>query len=472
MTPEQAYKTTYNNAYGKNDGLFASLFRIGDSTARHSLQRILLLRVFFCLLCILGLIVFQLFSSLNLFSLQTYASLDISLWLVLGVVALLALSVTFGFWRIRRQRAVTTTELFAHLGLDVVFLLIVLVYTGGAGNPLISYLLVLLAIGATFLTRFYVNLFAVISILIYTVFILLDLQDNNDMESHGMVMDFQLHLVGMWVIFVVSAILISVFVTQMASAIRDRELTLAKAREKELRNEQLVAIGTLAAGTAHALGTPLSTMAVLLADLDDRKVDDLSDSDVKEDISVLRQQVLRCKESLNQLTRHYHDEGYNRDGSQSLDEFLADVKDYVVNIHPTALIDFSLEQEARKVQIPTDPNFRHAVINLIENAIRAASKQVQVTCRVGQAVPRCLEIAVSDDGPGIPTAVMESKGEPFISTRKDSMGLGIFLANAALEKIGGSIEMFNLKLGGALTLIKLPLPDQESATPITAGRVS
>ena len=44
---------------------------------------------------------------------------------------------------------------------------------------------------------------------------------------------------------------------------------------------------------------------------------------------------------------------------------------------------------------------------------------------------------------------MENMGEPFISTRKDSMGLGIFLANAAIQRIGGSIEMFNLKLGGA-----------------------
>ena len=48
-------------------------------------------------------------------------------------------------------------------------------------------------------------------------------------------------------------------------------------------------------------------------------------------------------------------------------------------------------------------------------------------------------------------------GEPFISTRKDSMGLGIFLANAAIQRIGGSIEMFDLKLGGALTLIRLPM---------------
>jgi two-component system sensor histidine kinase RegB len=52
---------------------------------------------------------------------------------------------------------------------------------------------------------------------------------------------------------------------------------------------------------------------------------------------------------------------------------------------------------------------------------------------------------------------MENMGEPFKSTRKESMGLGIFLANAAITRLGGEIEMFNLKVGGALTSISIPL---------------
>ena len=70
-----------------------------------------------------------------------------------------------------------------------------------------------------------------------------------------------------------------------------------------------------------------------------------------------------------------------------------------------------------------------------------------------------LEIAISDDGPGIPPEVLEKVGEPFISMRKETMGIGIFLANAAVQKLSGTIELFNLKQGGAKTLIKLPLPD-------------
>ena len=68
-----------------------------------------------------------------------------------------------------------------------------------------------------------------------------------------------------------------------------------------------------------------------------------------------------------------------------------------------------------------------------------------------------VEVTVQDDGHGIPENVMEKMGEPFISTREDSMGLGIYLANATLQKAGGSIEMFNLRTGGARTVIRLPL---------------
>ena len=170
-------------------------------------------------------------------------------------------SVTLGTWRLFSATVIRSLELFAHLMIDVLFLVLVLLTVGGASNPLISYLLVLLAVGATFLTQRHANLFAIGSILIYTLFILMDLR--TDYTDSDAMMNFQLHLVGMWAIFVVSAILISVFVTRMANTIRERELTLTQSRENEMRNEQLVAIGTLAAGTAKKTCHKIETQWLL-----------------------------------------------------------------------------------------------------------------------------------------------------------------------------------------------------------------
>ncbi|MES3007592.1 MAG: ATP-binding protein [Pseudomonadota bacterium] len=413
-----------------------------NSTSRQALLRLMLLRLLVTILSIVGALIFNAFSPLI-----------VPLPLLGIMVVVILASICLGYWRLRRKHLISQRELFCHLVMDVIFLVTIVFYTGGASNPLISYLLVLLAVGATLLTQFYVNIFAATSIALYSFFLFSELQ--TDHTDHLMV-NFQLHLVGMWVTFVVSALLITLFVTRMAEAIRSRELTLAKARENEMRNEQLVAIGTLAAGTAHALGTPLSTMAVLLTDLDRMSEEQLHSSHIKPDISLLKQQVTRCKDSLNQLTRFYNKSDSRHPDTAELATFMDDIRDYIVNIHPRANVRFTLEDGAHITMISTDLTLRHAVINLIENAIRAARSLVTVTASLNSESPPGIEITVGDDGPGIPESVMENMGEPFISTRKDSMGLGIFLANAAIQRSGGSIEMFNLKTGGAKSIIRLP----------------
>ena len=415
--------------------------------ARQGLQLLLMLRTFVTAVSSIGLLLFRGFSTL-----------EIPMTFILWLLATVVLSIILGYWRLRASWVMSNGELFCHLLVDVVFLFILLLNTGGVTNPLISYLLVLLAVTATLLPRAFVNSFAVGSILIYTFFLILDLQADHSPSALDQEIAFQLHLVGMWVIFLVSAILISVFITRMASAIKDRELNLAQAREKEMRNEQLVAIGTLAAGTAHALGTPLSTMAVLLTELDKQDGEQLRSGETKEDISILKQQVTRCKDSLTQLTRYYNKEHPEQEERVALPHFVSDIRDYITNIHPSAAITFDVEVDD-DTEVDSNPSLKHAVINIIENGIKAARTRVDVNFKVvSEDYPR-VEIAVNDDGPGIPSEVMENMGEPFISVRKESMGLGIFLANAAIQRIGGSIEMFNLKTGGALTLIKLPLAD-------------
>jgi two-component system sensor histidine kinase RegB len=421
----------------------------GESNSpRQGLQRLLLLRTFVTVAGVIGLLIFLSFRELN-----------IPIRFIIYLVLVIFTSIFAGYWRLKASRLVSYGELFSHILLDVAFLIILLLNTGGIGNPLISYLLVLLAVSATLLPRAFVNTFAVGSILLYTFFLFLELTADAEMGNGETT--FQLHLMGMWVIFLVSAILISVFITRMASAIQVRELNLAEARETEMRNEQLVAIGTLAAGTAHALGTPLSTMAVLLTELDKLSPEELKDSDIKYDISILKQQVTRCKHSLTQLTRYYNKDSGEKEETQLLTKFVNDIQDYIINIYPTASVRFLIEN-AKDLKVASSLSIRHALINIIENGIKASKTHVEVKFKITQAATTYFEVAVKDDGPGIPTKIMENMGEPFISIRKESMGLGIFLANAAVQRLDGSIEMFNLKSGGALTLIKLPMPDSRS----------
>lgn len=417
-----------------------------SSAARQGLQRLLLLRTLVTLCSVGGALVFA-----------GLSHVQVPLILIAGLPAAIGVSLLLGLWRLKRARMITSGELCAHLSLDLVFLIMAIYYTGGASNPLISYLLVLLAVAATLLRQGQVNLFAAATIVIYTSFLVSELGggsggDGSDQQR----ITFELHLVGMWVTFVVSAVLITVFITRMAAGIRSRELTLAHARENEMRNEQLVAIGTLAAGTAHALGTPLSTMSVLLGELKREAGEpDTDRSALQEDIALLQQQVGRCRESINQLTRFYHKSGPDA-GELTLDEFFDDIKDYIVNVHPRARTRFDLPEQSGQWQVASDITLRHAIVNIMENAIKAADNEVRVTLSIDAQKDRPVTITVRDDGPGIPEQVMEQLGEPFISTHRESMGLGIFLANAAVQRGGGAIEMYNLREGGAMTIVHLP----------------
>jgi len=420
----------------------------GASLGRQGLQRLLLLRTFVTAASVIAVIVLQAFSELEI-------PVAFIIYLIVGIL----LSVLIGYRRLAASNFISDFELFCHILVDVLFLIVLLLNTGGASNPLISYLLVLLALTATLLPQSYVNVFSIGGIIVYTSFLLLDLSSDHGMamSPENEVQTFQLHLVGMWVIFLVSAILISVLITRMANAIKIRELNLAEAREHELRNEQLVAIGTLSAGTAHALGTPLSTMAVLLTELDNLNAEELRASDIKSDISLLRQQVTRCKNSLTQLIRYYNKDNPEEIENVSLKTFADDIQDYIVNIHPTSSINFHVDDNMESV-VTSNLSVKHAVINIIENAIKAANSKVDVNFSISKDSPSKFEISIKDDGPGIPSDVMEKLGEPFISRRKEGMGLGIFLANAAIERLGGSIEMLNMNEGGALSVIRLPQP--------------
>lgn len=109
--------------------------------------------------------------------------------------------------------------------------------------------------------------------------------------------DFRLHLYGMWAGFFMAATLIAYVVIQIRAALAQREAALAQGREAALRDERIVALATLAAGAAHELGTPLSTMAIVVNELRaEARV-----GDMRERLTLLREQIARCKQTLATL---------------------------------------------------------------------------------------------------------------------------------------------------------------------------
>lgn len=349
------------------------------------------------------------------------------------------------YLRMGRGATVSDADLIIHLIVDATALLVLVYLTGRTANPFIYYLLVLLAISATVFNYRISWLFSGGCIAAYTGLLFLDVQGH----FQHMPQDFQLHLLGMWLNFVGSAVLICFFVGRLATALRDRQIMLAKAREETLRNEQLIGLGTLAASTVHALGTPLSTMAVLLSDMRS----ELEHEEHKHSITVLLMQIDRCKQTmakLSLLANKNQEETYQ----ETVQALIEELRDYFVLMNPKITPAFLCDDDCTNQRIGHTPLLHHALINLIDNAVRAAQSSVQVTARQQHGQ---LQLDIVDDGPGLPQSVLEQWGKPIFTSQSGGLGMGIFLANSTIEQLGGTVTVYNGGSNSTHLRVLLPL---------------
>jgi two-component system sensor histidine kinase RegB len=254
----------------------------------------------------------------------------------------------------------------------------------------------------------------------------------------------------MWANFMVSAVLIASFIATMSASIRGRDRELAIARERVLRDEQVVALGTFAAGAAHELGTPLSTIAVLTRELERQHA---AEPDLCEDLQLLRTQVDNCKRIITSLTTAA---GLARAGQakrQSVEEFLACVTEKWALIRPQVRLDLRCGGAGAAPQIVGEETVRQTLINILNNAADASPQAVEIEGTWNAAE---LTIEVVDRGPGI-TDDIEKAGRAFFSTKAAGRGIGLLLANATIERLGGSVALFNRDGGGGCTRLTIPL---------------
>lgn len=365
------------------------------------------------------------------------------------IVLLLAAFNVFTLVRLRQQPQVSATEFFIQLSVDVLFLTALLYYTGGSTNPFVSLFLLPLVIVAATLPQIYAWLMALLSVSCYTLlmFVYIPLPQ----ISSGHLENLDLHTFGMWFGFLIGVSLIVFVVAKMANTLRERERILADTREQMLRDEHLVALGTLATGAAHELGTPLATMAVIAKELE---YDNPDSPALIDKIRLLRQQIDRCKNSLSVLSDKAGQTKAESGGSYSIDQYLENVLMQWHSMRPTARVNYHWNGIQPAPHIVADKSLSQAFINLLNNAADASLDHVEVE---GHWNPDELVFEVRDRGSGFNRAAYDHAGKPFFTTKSDGHGLGLFLVQAVIKRFGGSLKLLNREGGGACTRIELPL---------------
>jgi two-component system, sensor histidine kinase RegB len=446
---------------GYNAGHFSSMRtpvkQAFAPTALHlNLQRLLVIRVivFLCQVLALGYAWWALALALDYLSIS-------------GIFVLLGLLNAALYLRLRRGRAPGEREFFMHLLLDVAGLSLLLYLSGGANNPFVSYFLVPVTIAAATLGWRYTSVVAVLALLCYTVLLFhyqpLDVLLPEATDEHAAHLQgtaaaaasedggsvLNLHIIGMWFNFLVSAALITWFVVKMAEEIRRQQERLSRYREETLRNEQILAIATQSAGTAHELGTPLGTMAVVLKDM---QLDHADQPALLDDINLLQLQVEACRNSLQQLSRKADFRNYQPE-TQPLQAFVRDLLSQWQLLRPEVFCSLTLQQ-GMAPQISVDLTLRQALINILNNAGDASPAGIELKVAWNE---REWSLQVRDFGAGIMREIQEQLGRSIISTKPDGMGVGLVLSQATINRLGGKVSMFPLDGSGTLTEIVLPL---------------
>ena len=375
---------------------------------------------------------------------------------MLSTIGALTLINVLSWLRLRSGYPVTNFEIFTQLCIDVASLSVLLYFSGGSTNPFISLYMLPLIITAATLTRSYTWAMAVITTACYSLLMkyyvpLPMMGADHEHMQHAMQSGdiFSMHVLGMWLGFVISAVVVAYFVVKMAQTVRDRDKSLARVREETLRNERIVELGMQAAGAAHEMGSPLSTMLVVIGEL---KHETTILPEWKNSLNLLERQVRGCKSILDKLLVNAREN--ETITTQPIDKFLAETLDEWQLLRPTARYLFNKTGNQPSPQLRIDPSLRAALMNLLNNAADASPENIDIHASWNN---EHFTLEIHDYGTGLTAATAARAGTAFFTTKEGGRGLGLFLANATLERLGGRVRLFNRFSGGATTEVTLPL---------------
>jgi two-component system sensor histidine kinase RegB len=372
----------------------------------------------------------------------------IPLLLVMCFLILFNLFTWFRAWK--GLSAVTQQEFFIHLLIDILYFSVLLYLTGGASNPFSLVFLIPIIISAIVLAAPFTWALALIAISCYG-YLVWGYNPEHDMHSmHGEAGVFSLHIVGMWIGFIFGTFLVAYFVTRMGSMLREQQRELHAIREQALRDEQLVAIGTLAAGTAHEMGTPLGTMSLIAEEL----LDEAKTEDTKKQVQVLIDQVQRCKKALANLSACAGNQAAESGHMLSVDAMFRQLIDEWQARWPDSNLHASIEGQGEAPEILMDRSLEHAIINVLDNAAAVSEQSIEFK---GTWNAHLICIDVYDRGPGLDGSMQEWLGKQPVQSETGGLGLGLFLAHSVIRRFGGQVSLYNRDGGGVQTHIEIPV---------------
>jgi two-component system sensor histidine kinase RegB len=375
-----------------------------------------------------------------------------------GFALLLASNAALALYFRRLDRPAPPALLAGVLALDTLLLTAMLAWSGGVHNPFSALYLVHVTLAATTLAAAYTWGLVALAVLAYgsLFFVGGEATAAADACPHcSGAQGMSLHLQGMWAAFVLSAALVAHFVVRLNDTLRQRTRELVRVTELAARHQRLAAMTTLAAGAAHELATPIGTMALVSRELELAAERSAADPETLADLRLIGAEAERCRGILDRMAAKTLGPSGELPVATTLGE-LAAALGRTLPSELGARVDFQAPAPEVRAVLP-ESGLLHALRSLIDNAADASAPTSRVRVSLG-CEDSDVVCVVEDSGAGIASEQLERVGEPFFTTKEPGrgMGLGVFLARAFAERLGGSLDFESEPGRGTRVTLTLP----------------
>jgi len=364
-------------------------------------------------------------------------------WMPLIIVILAeSLFTLASFFYYRKKDGSDKLAIFIQVNADILFLSLLLYFSGGATNAFVSLLLIPIAIAAVTLGGALLATVAVGAIGSYSLLLW-------QMPMHVMHGNMEGHFIGMWINFLFSSTVVAIVVGKMARSIHQRERAIAQYREELLKQEQVISLGVASAQVTHQIATPIATVQLLADEL-------LEDSPSSEVLIDMQTELARCRDSLDSFRKMTFDIKEQTVSMMASDDILIQIQDHIALNYPEIEAKFSSDM-TESVPIKANTSLFPAVFNFISNAVRATKQNESQVIEVSEGISdNTWQLTIRDFGKGFTVEKLAQLGVKPVES-KQGLGMAVFLSYASLEKLGGKMRLENHELGGALVTVTLPL---------------
>ena len=360
-------------------------------------------------------------------------------FLVIAISAWLNIALRIRFPLSHRLRESAATAL---LGFDILQLAALLYLTGGLQNPFAILFLAPVMISATALPPRHTLALGLLAAGLATCLTVLYWPlPWAGAERPILPLQYQ---VGTWIALLLGLGFTAIYAWRVAKEARDLSEALAATELVLAREQHLSQLDGLAAAAAHELGTPLATIALVARELSRLAP---PEGEMAEDITLLREQVERCRGILGKLASLQDDDAGPLDQlslSLLIEEAAGPQRPFGVPFE-IALVGEKPEPVCRR-----NPGMIYGLGNIVDNAVDFARSKVTITAHWTEGA---VILTIADDGPGFPPEVLMRAGDPYLSRSHakvsragGGLGLGLFIAKTLLERGGATLEFSNLPL--------------------------